>query len=131
MIVVDTSAFMAVVLDEDLAGNCSDILAREEEILLSAGTFAEALIVAGRRNVGEVVAALIEGLGCQVVPVTRRDAENVAGAYAIWGKGVHSAALNDGDCFAYALAKDRACPLQFVGDDFTRTDIPECIGHQP
>jgi ribonuclease VapC len=47
----------------------------------------------------------------------------VAEAYVRWGRGVHPAGLNYGDCFAYALARQRACPLLFVGDDFTKTDI--------
>lgn len=127
MIVVDTSALMAVVLDEDLADACSDVLAREEAVLISAGTFAETLIVAGRRNVGAVMATLINGLGCQIIPVTKADAEMVADAYAVWGKGVHPAGLNYGDCFAYALARDRNCPLLFVGSDFSQTDVAACL----
>jgi ribonuclease VapC len=123
MIVVDTSAFMAVALDEPAAEACSEILALADEIVVSAGTLAETLIVAGRRNVGPAVERLIRGLGCQIVPVTKHDASKVAEAYSQWGKGVHPAALNYGDCFAYALARQRACPLLFVGDDFTKTDI--------
>jgi len=44
-------------------------------------------------------------------------------AFLAFGKGRHPAALNFGDCFSYALAKERGEPLLFVGDDFTRTDI--------
>jgi ribonuclease VapC len=87
VIIVDTSALMAVVLDEPAAEACSEVLARASEIALSAGTLAEALIVAGRRNVGPVLERLIRGLGCQVVPVTGPDAHDVAQAYAQWGKG--------------------------------------------
>ena len=57
------------------------------------------------------------------MPVTEYDAFQVAEAYSQWGKGVHPAGLNYGDCFAYALARQRACPLLFVGEDFTKTDI--------
>lgn len=127
MIVVDTSALMAVVLDEPDAEACSDVLAREDDIAISAGTLAEALIVAARRLVGEVMKTLIEGLDCQVVTVTHADALRVADAYARWGKGVHTAGLNYGDCFAYALARQRGCPLLFVGNDFARTDIAACL----
>jgi ribonuclease VapC len=123
MIVVDTSALMAVALDEPVAEACGDVMARADVIAISAGTLAEALIVAGRRNVGSAMERLIRGLGCQVVPVTQNDAFEVAEAYARWGRGVHPAGLNYGDCFAYALARQRACPLLFVGDDFTKTDI--------
>ena len=123
MIVVDTSALMSVVLDEPAAETCSEILARTDEIMISAGTLAEALIVADRRGVGLIMERLISGLGCQVVAVTEQGAFKAAAAYAQWGKGVHRAGLNYGDCFAYALARQRACALLFVGDDFAKTDI--------
>jgi ribonuclease VapC len=58
-----------------------------------------------------------------IVPVTAAAARRVGQAYEQWGRGMHPAALNFGDCFAYALAKERACPLLYVGDDFTKTDI--------
>ena len=114
---------MAVVLDEDRAEACRLQLQESDIILLSAATLAEALIVAGRRNVGAEMVELIAGLGCDVVTVTEQDAVDAAAAYATWGKGVHPAALNYGDCFAYALAKAKNLPLLFTGNDFSRTDI--------
>ncbi|MBY0138451.1 type II toxin-antitoxin system VapC family toxin, partial [Paracoccus yeei] len=62
MIVVDTSALMAIVLDEPQAETCMAAIEAADGLLISAGTVAETLIVAGRRNVGEEIAALIEGL---------------------------------------------------------------------
>ena len=123
MIVVDTSALMAIVLDEPEADACIAALANEDEILISAGTVAEALIVAARRNVGDELAALIDGLGFEVVPVTSAAARRVARAYRDWGKGVHAAAPNFGDCFAYEAAKERSCRLLYVGEDFAKTDV--------
>jgi ribonuclease VapC len=124
VIVVDTSALVAIVLAEPGFEACRDILEAEPELLISAGTVAEALIVAGRRDRGYEMMALIEGLGFTIVPVSRTDALMIADAYAQWGKGVHPAGLNFGDCFAYALAKAHACPLLYVGADFSRTDLP-------
>ena len=46
---------------------------------------------------------------------------------AIWGKGVHPAALNFGDCFAYEVATARGCRLLYVGADFRRTDVAGVI----
>jgi len=126
MIVVDTSALMAIVLDEPDAEAVGDVLVGEDDILISAGTFAEALIVAGRRQVGDVMEKLVDGFGCQVVPLARPDALRVAAAYSRWGKGAHAAGLNYGDCFAYALAAERDCPLLYIGDVFARTDIKSC-----
>lgn len=123
MIAVDTSALMAIVLDEPEADACIAALEAEDEILISAGTLAEALIVSARRNVGAEVASLIDGLGFDVIPVTPAAARRIAEAYEQWGKGVNAAALNFGDCFAYEVAKEHACRLLYVGDDFSKTDI--------
>jgi ribonuclease VapC len=123
MIVVDTSALMAIVLGEAEADACIAALEVEAEILISAATIAEALIVAARRNVGGEMAALIDGLGFNVVSVTSASARRIASAYERWGKGTHAAGLNFGDCFAYEVAKEYACPLLYAGRDFARTDV--------
>ena len=123
MIAVDTSALMAIVLDEADADRCAAVLTAEDQLLISAGTVAEALIVAGRRGVGEEMERLLDGLGFEVVSVTSAGAHDVAQAYGLWGKGIHPAGLNYGDCFAYVLAKTHGCKLLYVGDDFARTDI--------
>ena len=123
MIAAATSALMAIVLDEPQADACIAALAAEDELIVSAGTVAEALIVSSRRNVGEEIARLIDELGFEVVSVTAASARRIAEAHARWGKGAHPAALNFGDCFAYETAKEHGCRLLFVGDDFSRTDI--------
>jgi ribonuclease VapC len=127
MIVVDTSALMAIVLDEPEADVCIAALEAEDDILISAGTVAEALIVASRRNVGEELSGLIDGLGFEIAAVTPASARRIAEAYAKWGKGIHRAALNFGDCFAYEVAKEHACRLLYVGDDFSRTDVQSAL----
>ncbi len=126
MIVVDTSALMAVLLDEPTAAKCMDAM-REEDLVISAGTVAEALIVAEHRGVLKEMTRMIEGLGFEVASVTAADSRHVADAYRLWGKGVHPASLNFGDCFAYALAKVRDCALLYVGDDFSKTDIARAV----
>jgi ribonuclease VapC len=123
MIAADTSALMAIVLEEAEADACSRALEDETEVVISAGTLAELLIVAARRNVGEEIARLIDGLAFEVVPVTAASARRIAEAYANWGRGGHPAGLNFGDCFSYEVAKERSCPLLYVGDDFSKTDL--------
>jgi ribonuclease VapC len=123
MIAVDTSALMAIVLGEAEADACIAALEIEDDILISAATIAEALIVAARRNVGDEMAKLIDGLGFNAVAVTPAAARRVALAYARWGKGVHAAGLNFGDCFAYELAREHDCPLLYVGGNFAKTDV--------
>lgn len=66
-------------------------------------------------------------LDMEVVPTTIETARQCAQAHLRWGKGVHPAKLNYGDTFAYALAKSRNCPLLFIGNDFSRTDIVSAI----
>ncbi|WP_235209776.1 type II toxin-antitoxin system VapC family toxin [Sphingobium sp. Ant17] len=96
-------------------------------MIISAGTVAETLIVSARRNVAEEMVSLIDGLGFEIVSVTPAAARRVASAYSKWGKGVHAAGLNFGDCFAYEVAREHGCPLLFVGDDFTKTDVESAI----
>lgn len=127
MIAVDTSALMAILLDEPEAEACMAAIVTADRLLMSAGTVVETLIVAGRRNVGEEAAKLITGVGFEVVPVTVATAKDIAEVYAQWGKGVHPAALNFGDCFAYQLARQNRCPLLYVGNDFAMTDV-EAVG---
>ena len=127
MIAVDTSALMAIALDEPGAGACIAALEEEDDLVISAATVAECLIVARRRNVGDEMARLIDELGLDVVIVTPASARRAAAAYERWGKGLHPAALNFGDCFAYELAQQCGCPLLYVGDDFSLTDVGRAL----
>jgi ribonuclease VapC len=127
MIVVDSSALIAIAFDEVGAEACSEVLQRETEVLISAGTLAESLIVARRRRETNEIERLIVDLGIEIVSVTPTSARRIAQAYGQWGKGVHPAGLNFGDCFAYALAKEHSCPLLFVGDDFSKTDVASVL----
>jgi ribonuclease VapC len=126
--VVDTSALVAIILDEPDAARCQVRLEDEDELLISAGTLTEALIVADRREVGALMRRLIGSLNLEVVGLTEAAARGAADAYSRWGKGVHPAGLNLADCFAYELASRLGCPLLFVGDDFARTDLVGAVG---
>lgn len=123
MSAVDTSALMAILLGEPTADACAEVLEAESDIVISAGTLAEALIVASRRNVATAMRQLIEDLGFQVIPLTEASAHRVAEIYGRWGKGRHPAGLNFGDCFAYDIATFYGCKLFYVGVDFSLTDV--------
>lgn len=127
MIAVDTSALLAIVLNEPTALDCARELQRADRIVMSAGTMAEALIVAQYRSVGEEMRQLVAGLDIEVIPVTEASADRVAGCSRRWGKGINRAGLNYGDCFAYALAEEYDCPLLFIGNDFSQTDIRSAL----
>jgi ribonuclease VapC len=85
------------------------------------------MIVARCRNLGEEMAALIEDLAFEVVSVTPAAAYRIAAAYERWGKGLHPAGLNFGDCFSYEVAKEHTCRLLYVGGDFAKTDIESAL----
>jgi len=118
---------MAILLDEPEAGACMDALSTAEALSISAGTVAEALIVADRRGCGPEMRRLVDELGFTIAPVTLAMARHVADAYGRWGKGINPAGLNFGDCFAYALASEQASSLLFVGDDFSATNLQSAI----
>jgi ribonuclease VapC len=123
VIAVDTSALMAIVRGEPEADLCQTVLMQQETLLIAAPTITEALIVARGRGVESEMRELLDELAPTIVPLTGQRAREAAHAHERWGKGNHPAALNFGDCFAYALATEHACPLLFVGHDFAQTDI--------
>jgi ribonuclease VapC len=118
---------MAILLHEAAGSACKAALGTDDQILISAGTLVEALIVAGGRQLRNQMLDLTESIGLEVVPVSEAMARRVADAYARWGRGAKSAGLNFGDCFAYALAKENDCPLLYVGRDFAKTDIKSVL----
>ena len=127
MIAVDTSALLAVAPDEPEADDCEKILKQESRLVISAATVAEALIVAGRRNVAKGVQMLLDELPFEIIDVTNASAHRAAAAYERWGKGAHPAGLNYGDCFAYEVALRYSCELLYIGGDFSKTDIQSAL----
>lgn len=127
MIIVDTSALLAYLKSEPLAEPCGAVLLSGERLLMSAGTFAEALIVAQGQGLRDDLADIVRDARIEIVPVTTETAHRMARAYARWGRRNHPATLNLGDCFAYALAEEMGAPLLFVGEDFRRTDVRAAV----
>ncbi len=114
---------MAVLLNEAESARCIDAMADETDLAVSAGTLAEAMIVAGRHRARTALIRLMSRLKPEIVPVTADDAAAMGEAYDRWGKGARTAGLNFGDCFAYVLAMRRGGKLLFVGDNFAKTDV--------
>ncbi|MGA1803692.1 type II toxin-antitoxin system VapC family toxin [Rhizobium sp. HT1-10] len=127
MIVIDTSALIAMLLLEPAAPACSAVFERETKILISAGTVVEALIVARRRDISEQMVELLASPVITIVDVDANLARLAGEAFYRWGKSIDPASLNFGDCFAYATAREFGCPLLYIGNDFARTDIPSAI----
>lgn len=118
---------MAVILDEPLAAPCIRALERAPALVISAATVAEALIVATRWGVSAEMQELADQLGFEIVSVSAATAKRVGDVYRKWGKGRHAAGLNFGDCFSYDTAKTYTCPLLFVGEDFSKTDLESAL----
>lgn len=127
MIALDSSALIEVVAEQPMADACADVLLRSD-LIISAATLAEALIVSRRKRVARQLDQLIELLRLDVEDVDAAFAQRAAFAYARWGKGFNRADLNYGDSFSYALAEMYDCPLLYVGNDFAQTDIPSALG---
>jgi ribonuclease VapC len=127
VIAVDTSALMAILLNEPETAACAETLATDDQLVVSAVTVAEALVVAERLDLGGEMAGLIDGLALEIVSVSQTAAKRVAECYARWGRGANPAGLNFGDCFAYEVAKTRNSPLLYVGADFAKTDIASVL----
>jgi ribonuclease VapC len=124
--VLDTSALVAVLAQEPQASALLDQIAAERDLLISAGTLLEALVVLQARHGDEGVRdlrLLLHAAGARVVPFDADQVELAHAGFVRYGRGRHPAALNLGDLYAYALAKAHGAPLLFVGDDFARTDV--------
>lgn len=126
MVIVDTSAILAVMLAEPDARHFARALTSADRRLLSAVSRVELTCVLEGRKGQAGRARLTRFLAeaeILVAPVTEQQADIACDAFRRFGKGRHPAGLNLGDCFAYALAKATGEPLLFKGDDFARTDI--------
>ena len=125
-VVIDTSALLAILLGEPERGKFLQLLSESETRLLSAANALEtAIVVESRRGeaAGRELDLFLHRTKVEIVAV---DAEQFSIARFAWrkfGKGRHPAALNFGDCFAYALTKTSSEPLLAKGEDFRRTDL--------
>lgn len=127
MMVVDTSALVAILNDEPERRVFNESIEAASATYVSAANLLETRIVlfagSGEAAILALDAFLLES-GITVVEVSSRIADLAFDAYRRFGKGTgHGAGLNFGDCFSYALAKHLDVPLLFKGDDFSRTDI--------
>ena len=129
--VLDTSALLAVYFTEPDSERFEAAIVGAPQSFISAGTLLETGIVveARRGEAGSVeLDRLLLKLGVTTVPVDAEQVEIGRVAFRTYGKGRHAAALNHGDCFAYALAITTSDRLLFKGDDFSQTDVVDALG---
>jgi len=127
---VDASAIVAVLTREPEADALADVLEKAAAGITSAIAIFEAVLGLCRRRhasieeAGQDVSEFLALAGVSTVAVTDEEAKTALLAFSRYGKGRgHPAQLNLGDCFAYAVAKNRGVPLLLKGDDFDKTDI--------
>lgn len=124
--IVDTSALLAILFQEPEAERIAVALARAEQRALAAPSFLEASILLQARRGDEAVRSLdllLARFNIEITPFGADQARIARAAFKRFGKGRHKAALNFGDCIAYALARHTGEPLLFKGADFSQTDV--------
>jgi ribonuclease VapC len=125
VIALDSSALIAILLHEPEADMLVDAIERADRLLIGAPTLLECRIVAAVKSprLPGDLRELIDGIRPETIDFTARHLEAATDAFERFGKGRHSAALNFGDCMAYAVARVAGCPLLYKGQDFAWTDI--------
>jgi len=124
--VVDTSALLEIAFLEPEARRFAELIRGAAQPLLSVANFLEtSILIQSRKGLPQrdLFDAFVEDSEIRLEPVTRAQTLIARDAYHRFGKSNHPARLNFGDCFAYALAKERDLPLLFKGDDFPLTDL--------
>ncbi len=124
--IVDTSAVLAILLQEADARRYAEAIRTASRSRMSVANVLEASIVVESRGgaaAGRELDIFLNRAGMELVPVTTEHVDSARHAWRRFGKGNHPASLNFGDCFAYALADVSGESLLFKGDDFSQTDI--------
>ena len=126
---VDASAIIAVLTFEDEKELFEIKLKNAVTIATSPLAIYEAVLgltrklSCGVRDAQSAVSSFVNETEAEILNIDEAIGEIALSAFDKFGKGKHKAALNMGDCFAYACAKSRKMPLLFKGDDFIHTDI--------
>ena len=130
MIAIDTSAILAILLNEPDGALFLAAVMSQHDRRLGAANLLETRMVLHARNPANIsdLDLFLKRMDIGVEPVTEYQSDLAFAAFCTFGKGTgHPAGLNFGDCLAYALARSHACPLLFKGNDFSRTDIISAI----
>ena len=123
---LDSSALIAILFAEPGYLSLVDRILEADHVRVGAPTLVEtSLVFAGRKGArsAESVEGLVRELAVTIVPFGEAEWRVAADAFRRFGRGRHAAALNYGDCLAYATAQTARDTLLFAGEDFSKTDI--------
>jgi ribonuclease VapC len=126
MIIIDTSAIIAILKDEPERRSFTETIEQAETCVMSAANYVEISMMLKTRNGYEGLRdfdLFLFKAGIIIETVDAEQAKTARDAFSKFGKGRHKAGLNFGNCFSYALAKTLGAPLLFKGNDFNHTDI--------
>jgi ribonuclease VapC len=129
-VILDSSAVVAVALQEPGHERVLAAMSAASALGIGAPTLVETTIVLTARlgrDARGLASRLILEADVAVVPFTDAHFGTALDAWLRFGRGRHAAALNFGDCLAYATARVAGEPLLFTGADFARTDIPAVL----
>jgi len=127
--VIDSSALLAIIFGEpDARTYANAIFANFEpnrSVRLPASVLVEASIVAESRkgHHGQTLALLLDHIQPEIIPLSAPIAQLSVEAFRKFGKGLHKASLNFGDCMSYATAEFFKEPLLYKGNDFALTPV--------
>ena len=123
---LDSSVLIAILFEESGYLDLVDRILTADHVRIGAPTLVEtSMVFAGSRGAQAIakVETLVRELGVTVVPFGERESRAAVAAFLRFGRGLHPAALNFGDCFSYAVAAVAKDSLMFLGNDFAQTDI--------
>ncbi len=128
--IVDSSALLCVLLDEPGAGRVLEAMVDADQVRMSAANWLEVAMIVEEKG-GRLASLRLDEFfrtaGIEIAPVSVEQASAARTAWRYFGRHKHSARLDFGDCFAYALAKTTGDKLLFTGEGFTRTDIEPAL----
>jgi ribonuclease VapC len=131
--ILDTSALLAILLNEPEADEFASVIERTRRVRISAASYLEAAMIIDRQR-DEIRSAMLDDFltdfDIQIEPISVEQIRVARQAFRAFGKGIGPAGLDYGDCFTYALAKVTREPLLFKGNDFSKTDLLPAIARQ-
>lgn len=130
MIVIDSSAALAVIMEEARANDVTNALLSDPIRVMSPANVLECVLRLAPKPAedrSDRLDRFLATLSVSIPPIDENQLSLARAAFLAYGKGRHPAGLNFGDCFAYALAKSSGGPLLFIGEDFRKTDIAAAL----